>query len=309
MARTVRRPFREIAFVGGRFDEAAGLLDLDVLNELRVYRKIVVETAKGLWRQGNRDRRKLPSGFEDGLRLGISGEIGEGSVRVSIARAPSATVLDIPDAFDNAADIIDETLVALHDDKSFPKGMTSPTLREFEKWGKSLTDRESIVLGAPGGQGVAFNAKIRERLTDRLPKPYFDTLDLTGEVRAADLGNKAGGSFRINLDYHRDAVYGRFTDEQEATITEALNSHDNVRLKFLGRCEFSPNGEMRRITEIHDCEIVREEDSVDPDPASILRIFDEIHKSTPESAWANMPTDGARNYKHYLYGFPKEGEE
>ena len=75
MARTVRRPFREIAFVGGRFDEAAGLLDFDVLNELRVYRKIVVETAKELWRQGNLDRQNLPSGFENGLRLGISGEI------------------------------------------------------------------------------------------------------------------------------------------------------------------------------------------------------------------------------------------
>ena len=308
MTRTVKRPFRELSFVGGRFDEAAGLLDFDVLNELRVYRKIVVETAKDIWRQRNRDRRNLPSGFENGLRLGISGEIGEGSVRVSIARIPRAMVLDMPDTFDNAADIIDETLVALRDDKLFPKGITSPTLREFEKWGKSLSDRESIVLGAPGGQGAVFNAKIRERLTDRLPKPYFDTLDLTGEVRAAYLRDKTGGSFKINLDYHRDAVYGRFTDEQEATITEALNSHDNVRLKFLGRCEFSPNGEMRRIAEIHDCEIVREEDSVAPDPASILRIFDEIHKSTPESAWANMPTDGARNYKHYLYGFPKEEE-
>ena len=312
MARTVERPFREIAFVGGRFDDAAGFLDVDVLNELRVYRKIVVETAKDLWRQKSQDRRNLPSDFEKDLRLGISGEIGKGSVRVSIVRTSRVEEqqrldLDVSDMFDDAADLMEETLIALYEDKLFPKGITSRALREFEKWGKSLTDGESIVLGTPGSRGVAFNAKIRARLTDRLPKPYFDTLDLTGEVRAADLRkNKTGGSFKIKLDYHSDAVYGKFTDEQEAIITEALHSHDTVRLKFRALCEYRSNGEMRRIAEIQDCEIVREETS---DPASLLRIFDKIHKTTPESVWANLPTDGARNYKHYLYGFPKEGEE
>ena len=314
MTQTTRRPFSELAFVGGRFDEASGLLDVDVMDELRVYREIVVETAKELWRQKNRDRRSLPSGFEKGLRLGIS-EVGEGSVRVSIARAPRREGrqpgLDISDKdmFVEAAELMEQTLVALRDDKLFPKGITTPALREFEKWGKSLTDEESIILGAPGN-GVTFNSKIRERLTDRLPKPYFDTLDLAGEVRAADLRkDKTGGSFKINLDYHRDSVYGKFTDEQEATITEALHSHDTVRLKFRGRCEFSPNGEMRSIAEIHDCEVVQDTDEPVYDPTSVLRIFDRIHKSTPESAWADMPTDGARNYKHYLYGFPKEEEE
>lgn len=314
MTRAVKRPFREISFVGGRFDDAAGFLDVDVLDEFRVYRKIVVETAKELWRQKNRDRPNLPPNFEKGFRPGISGEIGEGSVRVSIARTPRGEGrqlgLDLGtpdmDIFDEAAELMEQALVALQDDKLFPKGMTTPALREFEKWGKSLTGEESIILGTPGN-GVTFDAKIRERLTDRLPKPYFDTLDLTGEVRAADLKkNKPGGSFKINLDYHSDAVYGKFTDEQEAIITEALHSHDTVRLKFRALCEYRSNGEMRRIAEIQDCEIVREETS---DPASLLRIFDKIHKTTPESVWANLPTDGARNYKHYLYGFPKEGEE
>ena len=316
MARTVKRPFREIAFVGGRFDEAAGLLDLDILNEFRVYREIVVETAKDLWRQKNRDRPNLPPNFEKGFRPGISGEIGEGSVRVSIARIPRGEErqlgldLSVPDTdiFDEAAELMEQALVALQDDKLFPKGMTTSALRELEKWGKSLTGEESIILGTPGN-GVTFNAEIRERLTDRLPKPYFDTLDLTGEVRAADIRKTTGGSFKINLDYHRDAVPGEFTNEQEAIITEALHSHDTVRLKFRGRCEFSPSGEMRSIAEILDCEVVQETDEPVYDPTSVLRIFDRLHKSTPESAWENMPTDGARNYKHYLYGFPKEEEE
>lgn len=39
--------------------------------------------------------------------------------------------------------------------------------------------------------------------------------------------------------------------------------------------------------------------------ASILEMFDEIHESLPESAWDSVPVDGAINYKHYLYGWPK----
>ena len=38
---------------------------------------------------------------------------------------------------------------------------------------------------------------------------------------------------------------------------------------------------------------------------SILGMFDEVHDSVPESAWDSVPTDGAINYKHYLYGWPK----
>ena len=39
--------------------------------------------------------------------------------------------------------------------------------------------------------------------------------------------------------------------------------------------------------------------------ASILAMFEELRKSVPESAFDALPTDGAKNYKHYLYGHPK----
>ena len=39
---------------------------------------------------------------------------------------------------------------------------------------------------------------------------------------------------------------------------------------------------------------------------SVLRMIRKIHESVPDSAWDNVPTDGARNYKHYLYGWPKD---
>ena len=52
--------------------------------------------------------------------------------------------------------------------------------------------------------------------------------------------------------------------------------------------------------------------SIEEDPRrhtagdAILRIFEEIHESLPDSEWDALPTDGAKNKKHYLYGYPKQ---
>ena len=37
----------------------------------------------------------------------------------------------------------------------------------------------------------------------------------------------------------------------------------------------------------------------------VLEMFDRVRDSIPPDAWDNMPTDGSKNYKHYLYGHPK----
>ena len=39
---------------------------------------------------------------------------------------------------------------------------------------------------------------------------------------------------------------------------------------------------------------------------AVLEIFEELHMSIPQVGYEDAPTDGARNYKHYLYGRPKE---
>ena len=38
---------------------------------------------------------------------------------------------------------------------------------------------------------------------------------------------------------------------------------------------------------------------------AIVEMFDRIEAKYPESTWDNVPSDGAINYKHYLYGSPK----
>ena len=35
-------------------------------------------------------------------------------------------------------------------------------------------------------------------------------------------------------------------------------------------------------------------------------MLERLRKAAPRDTWDGFPTDGAKNYKHYLYGHPKE---
>jgi predicted DNA-binding antitoxin AbrB/MazE fold protein len=44
----------------------------------------------------------------------------------------------------------------------------------------------------------------------------------------------------------------------------------------------------------------------DAEAPSLLEMIDELHGSVPQNVWGNGPSDGAKNYKHYLYGRPRD---
>ena len=41
---------------------------------------------------------------------------------------------------------------------------------------------------------------------------------------------------------------------------------------------------------------------------SVLRLIDNLHTVAPDLGRNDLPTDMAENYKHYLYGHPKDGD-
>ncbi|MDE2778094.1 MAG: antitoxin family protein [Chloroflexota bacterium] len=49
-----------------------------------------------------------------------------------------------------------------------------------------------------------------------------------------------------------------------------------------------------------------EQDEVkDGQPHSILETIDRLRESIGEDEWDGIPTDGAKNYRHHMYGHPK----
>ena len=51
---------------------------------------------------------------------------------------------------------------------------------------------------------------------------------------------------------------------------------------------------------------VQDEPSASQGLPSIAKMVAELHKSMPPDTWDGVPTDLAKNKKHYLYGHPKE---
>ncbi|MCY4651674.1 MAG: antitoxin family protein [Dehalococcoidia bacterium] len=49
-----------------------------------------------------------------------------------------------------------------------------------------------------------------------------------------------------------------------------------------------------------------EDRSADTGTHPVIAMIDRLRAEIPELEQETAPTDGAKNYKHYLYGFPKE---
>ena len=46
----------------------------------------------------------------------------------------------------------------------------------------------------------------------------------------------------------------------------------------------------------------------EPKKQSLLDKLEAIRKRVPDEEWAKLPTDGAENIDHYLYGAPKKAK-
>lgn len=310
------KPLTTLRFHGGRFEDAAGFLEIDALPELMAFKKLVVETAKGLWRARNPQRERLPRYFEDGIQLFFR-EVGKGSACVPIERACPALDEDVLGL--NAEDDVDSAVILINDcieagntpgDPALPDRFPRQALGLFEEFGRTLQSDEGIEFTNLGSRRAAdYTLRTREVLLTRVRFGYEDSIDLIGEVRAASLRLAGGGEFTISLE-HGGKAEGVFSDEHEAEVTKALHEHRSVRLRVRGTGQFGTDGSLRRIKSGASIEIVAKGEPVfDPSARPIWEIVAEIGRSAPPEAWAKVPTDGARNLDHYLYGHPKVAEE
>lgn len=137
-------------------------------------------------------------------------------------------------------------------------------------------------------------------------REYEDSIDLIGEVRAAELKAREGGNFSIQLD-NGESVPGVFSSEQESIITEALKEHKRLRLRIMGRGEFESSGRLRRIIHV-ECleERMLGETPFDPKAPPIWEVIAGIGNSVPREDWDKVPTDLSLNLEHYLYGDKRE---
>jgi len=294
-------------FKGGRFEDHG--IDLDVLPELLAYKALLVETAKELWRRNHPDRERLPRNFEESLLLRFY-RVEPGSAAIPIERLVEREPLlfsPTPDELDKAVLLVADAEEAAAQDRPLPQDFSKRIIPLFGNYGRTLQHDEWIEQQPAGRPSpVRYSAAVRDRLLRWAEPSYEDTVDLTGEVRAADLD---GANFTLRLSNGRK-IPGRFTPQQESAITEALREHETRRLHVTGRAEFGqPDHKMKQIISVETFELQNVgEARYDPTARPIWEIVAEIGATVPDQEWEKVPSDLAKNFHHYLYGAPKESE-
>lgn len=294
-------------FKGKRFDDHG--LDLDVLPDLFAFKQLLVETAKSLWRRAHPDRERLPKNFEDRLKLKFF-DLKEGSVAVPIMREyESADQADFwktqpADELDSAVELVNAAIGAASNRQPMPEALPRNIIPLFADYGKGLQDDESVELVSFQTHTTAsYNRTVQKELLTRVMTVYTDEVDFTGEVRAVDLG----GTFTLKLD-DGSRIPGRFSADQEAVVTEALQEHSSRRLRVGGIAEFQPGGELKSIIQIKTLVIQPAgELTFNAKARPIWEVVAELGTQVSSQEWAKVPADAARNLDHYLYGASKNG--
>jgi hypothetical protein len=293
-------------FTGGRFDDHG--LDVDVLPDLVTYKNILIETAKELWRSKHPERQRLPKNFEDSLSLKFYA-IQPGSAAIPLIREvevpdhPSLFPRE-PDELDLAVDVVTDTIDAVAADRLLPDSLPKSVIILFENYGKTLRADETIELKPARRKKITrYSSKEREQLARLVGTSYEDAVELTGEIRAADLD---GGNFALRLA-DGTKVFGKFSPEQETLITDLLREHAQRWLHVKGRAEFASNGQIKRLVAIEALDVqTAGEKTFDVTVRPIWEIIEEIGEAVPPGEWDKVPRDGAVNLDHYLYGHPKK---
>ncbi|PKN04421.1 MAG: hypothetical protein CVU74_06970 [Deltaproteobacteria bacterium HGW-Deltaproteobacteria-9] len=296
-----------LTFTGPRFEDHG--LELGDLAELLAYKKILMETARELWRRDHPDRKYLPRGWEESVAIKFYA-INEGSAGIVLKREIELPNGDLPleseDEVDKAAKILEASMELAGLQQPPPEALPKNVIPLFEEFGKTLDEKNYLTLQAKGrATPVLYNQRIRNHLVSWVDRTYEDMVDFTGEVRAADLDNC---NFTIRLG-DGAKVPGRFEPSQESQLTEALREHATRRITIKGKGEFlRDSGKLRKILSVTSVSFANEPEYIASGEPGILDLIQEITAAVPKKEWQKLPKDLARNFKNHLYGVPKERE-
>ncbi len=299
---TEDRPIAVLKFNGPRFEDHG--LDVDVLSEIVVYKRLLQETAKALWKRKHPDRRRLRKNFDAEISLKFF-TIEPGSTGVPLVRCSSdlsAPQLPFEDELDEAAMVLQSSIQSASRSEGPPRKLPRGIIPLFQDFGKALRAEEFIVITSGMSLlGARYDGRVKTHIMSWVREKYRDPIEIIGEVRGTDLD---GLKFMLRLADGRK-VPGHFEPDQEQVVLEALNEHAKRRLRVIGEGEFSPDdGSLLQITIVHSVELIEPEV-----PAIAERPIGErlaaIGAAVPADAWNDVPTDLATNVDRYLYGTDK----
>ncbi|HEY3392559.1 MAG TPA: hypothetical protein VGK58_07620 [Lacipirellulaceae bacterium] len=292
------------SFRGGRFEDHG--VAVDALKEVIVYKEMVTEVAKDLWRSRHPDRERLPAHFEDAFSLKIY-RIVPNCVTIPLEReaptdAQQSLFLEFEptDELTLSVELIARTIEAASNDMPLPTTFPKRLLPLFQQYGTSLRPDERIEQLPYGWtHHVTFDNAVRERIVRVIDSNYTATVDLIGQVTMARV-NKPRMGLELEAGGEVEAV---FLPEHEDAIVTALKNHETAKVRVRGTGQYSGTGELQRIVEVDQVILLPEGlITINSSAMPIWARFQEIASSLPANAFDHVPSDGASRHDFYLYG-------
>ncbi|MFF7802059.1 hypothetical protein [Streptomyces olivaceus] len=220
---TDSRAFGSWRLQGGRYEQPG--LPVEVLAEFARYERLVVDVARGLYKQRHASRQRVPRGFASSFSLRLS-DIRRGSVIPVLERTAidADALFDDRDAgiFEEARMIIQDALRSIQDGSGIPRTFPPHALREFSRFGRSLRDDELIEFDSGTANAVVYSQPVRRQIQEqaRLERFEIETF-VSGQVVGVSADK---GIFEFRLTRGDKVVPGRFSsDDVVADLKQYLD--------------------------------------------------------------------------------------
>ena len=130
-------------------------------------------------------------------------------------------------------------------------------------------------------------------------------VEVIAEVKSMELDLDHNGVYKLQLE-DGSTISADFIASQWGHI-EGMHNHGRYSVRIIGEGEYA-DGRLKRIVGIDLTKTRRVLPPEDPEMPTLLHRLAETRKKYPKDIWDNVPTDGAKNMHHYLYGRPKVDE-
>ena len=244
----------QLRYVGSRFEGAR--LPLDVLSDLPAFRDLLVSYAKSRWRTLNRNRKRIPRGFDKSISFDLV-SITEGSAMPKLEWRRQIAQAVLPEFTDKLEDLVDESfrdLVGLVDGaghSKFPTALSWEHIRALNTLGSGLLEAERIEFpGSRGADGnvVYLDTQRRKALITRVRETYQTRYDGIGTLVAMHLDGHIGvitadhGEVKISVD--------------SARISDEFNGNIGSEVQFALQIELDNNDLFRRVVDVYEFELI-----------------------------------------------------
>ncbi|MFJ5707947.1 hypothetical protein [Streptomyces sp. NPDC093105] len=206
------RAFGSWRLRGGRYEDPG--LPVEVLAEFARYERLIVDVARGLYKQRHASRQRVPRGFASSFSLRLS-DIRLGSVIPVLERRTVDTdaLFDDRDAgiFEEARIVIEDALRSIQAGSGIPRTFPPHALREFSRFGRSLRDDEFIEFESGTPEAVIYSQSVRRQIHEqaRLERFEIETL-VSGQIVGVSADK---GTFEFRLTRGERVVSGRFSSD------------------------------------------------------------------------------------------------